>query len=104
MDEYIKRSKLEFDFKQCNSMNSKWTPQRVLQLIHRQKNEYVAPAMPGYWEGYSHSGYCGINDDGDPIYRDGVVYCCSNCRRKTVIKEKYCPSCGAKMDLEVTHD
>lgn len=24
----------------------------------------------------------------------------SRCNRRTVIKEKYCPACGAKMDLE----
>ena len=33
----------------------------------------------------------------NPIYREGVVYYCSNCCRKTVIRENYCPSCGAKM-------
>lgn len=60
----------------------------------------VAPVRHGRWEGYSHTRYCGIDDFGDPIYKDGVVYYCSECMRKTVIKEKYCPSCGAKMDLE----
>lgn len=58
----------------------------------------VAPVVHGKWEGYSHSRYCGVDDYGDPIYRDGVVYYCSACRRKTVVKEKYCPFCGAKMD------
>ena len=63
----------------------------------------VEPVRHGRWEGYSHSYYCGFFDaDGDPVFRDGVVYYCSNpkCRRKTVIKENYCPSCGSKMDLE----
>lgn len=62
----------------------------------------VEPVRCGRWEEYSHSRYCGIDTDGEPVYRDGVVYYCSNpkCRRKTVIKENYCPSCGAKMDLE----
>lgn len=62
----------------------------------------VEPVRHGRWEGYSHSRYCGIDADGEPVYRDGVVYYCSNpkCRRKTVIKENYCPNCGAKMDLE----
>lgn len=62
----------------------------------------VEPVRHGRWEGYSHSRYCGMNADGEPIYRDGVVYYCSNpkCRRKTVIKENYCPNCGSKMDLE----
>ena len=60
----------------------------------------VAPVRYGRWEGYSHSRYCGVDDFGDPIYKDGVVYYCSKCRRKTVIKERYCPSCGACMDKE----
>ena len=63
----------------------------------------VAPVVHGRWEGYTHSHYCGIDEYGEPIYRDGIVYYCSNpkCRRKTVIKENYCPACGAKMDKEV---
>lgn len=59
-----------------------------------------------WWEQYSTPRYCGIDADGNPVYRDGVVYYCSNpkCRRKTVIKENYCPKCGAKMDLKVEND
>lgn len=66
----------------------------------------VEPVRRGRWEGYTHSRYCGIDADGEPVYRDGVVYYCSNpkCRRKTVIKENYCPGCGAKMDLEDEND
>ena len=62
----------------------------------------VEPVRHGRWEGYSHSRYCGIDADGEPVFRDGVVYYCSNpkCRRKTVIKENYCPNCGAKMCLK----
>ena len=62
----------------------------------------VEPVRNGQWEGYTHSRYCGIDEYGEPIFRDGIVYYCSNpkCRRKTVIKENYCPNCGSKMDLE----
>lgn len=62
----------------------------------------VEPVRHGRWEGYTHSHYCGSDKYGDPVFRDGVVYYCTNpkCRRKTVVKEKYCPSCGTKMDLE----
>ena len=67
-----------------------------------EKSADVEPVRHGRWEGYSHSRYCGIDEYGEPIYRDGIVYYCSNpkCRRKTVVKENFCPSCGAKMDLE----
>lgn len=70
--------------------------------LEEEKPADVELVRRGRWEGYSHSRYCGIDADGEPVYRDGVVYYCSNpkCRRKTVIKENYCPSCGSKMDLE----
>lgn len=100
MDEYIEREAAYEDFERCNSENPKWTPSRVKALIARQKAADVAPVRHGRWEGHSHSRYCGTDDFGDPIYKDGVVYYCSECRRKTVIKERYCPNCGAKMDLE----
>ena len=34
----------------------------------------VAPVVHGRWEGYTHSRYCGVDEYGEPIYRDGVVY------------------------------
>lgn len=73
------------------------------KAIKEMPKSIIADAVPvrhGRWEGHSHSRYCGTDDFGDPIYKDGVVYYCSECRRKTVIKERYCPNCGAKMDLE----
>ena len=62
----------------------------------------VEPVRYGRWEGYTRSRYCGLDAHYEPIYRDGIVYYCSNpkCRRKTAIKENYCPNCGTKMDLE----
>lgn len=62
----------------------------------------VEPVRRGRWECYTSTRYCGSDKYGNPVFIDGVVYYCSNpkCRRKTVIKENFCPSCGAKMDLE----
>ena len=54
----------------------------------------------GYWKGFTQSRYFGIDDDGEPIFRDGLFYVCSECRRKSIIKHSYCPRCGAKMDEE----
>lgn len=54
----------------------------------------------GEWQGFTHSRFCGTDKLGDPIYRDGEIYYCSKCRWRTVIKWKYCPNCGAKMDGE----
>lgn len=70
--------------------------------FHRIPAADVEPVRHGRWECYTSSRYCGSDKYGNPVFIDGVVYYCSNpkCRRKTVIKEKFCPSCGAKMDLE----
>lgn len=60
----------------------------------------VAPVRHSYWEEYSCSQYMGMDEEGEPKYRDGRVLVCHNycCRRKTVVKSNYCPNCGAKMD------
>ena len=60
----------------------------------------VAPVRHGRWKGYTRSAYRGTDDFGDPIYRDVSIYYCSNCDRRTVVKERYCPHCGAFMDLK----
>ena len=58
----------------------------------------------GHWKGFTQSRYFGTDDDGEPIFRDGRFYVCSECRRKSIIKYPYCPECGAKMDEEVKQD
>lgn len=51
----------------------------------------------GHWKSYTHSAYHGIDDDGEPIWREVKVYHCNLCNRRTVIKENYCPNCGCRM-------
>lgn len=58
----------------------------------------VAPVRHGRWKGFSHSKWYGFDSLGEPIYRDGVLYCCSECNRRSIIQTKYCPNCGAVMD------
>lgn len=58
----------------------------------------VAPVKHGEWEGRIHDRFYGTDEDGEPIYRDGVVYYCSECRHRSIIKTSFCPNCGAKMD------
>lgn len=99
MDEYIERSAAH-DAVVDAIWHGKRSMYSVANSINSVPSADVAPVRHGRWEGYSHTRYCGIDDFGDPIYKDGVAYYCSECMRKTVIKEKYCPSCGAKMDLE----
>lgn len=59
------------------------------------------PVRNGYWRGLVHYGFYGFKENGSEKYREQVTYHCSNCGRRTVIKEKYCPSCGTRMNLEV---
>ena len=113
MSDYISREaaieaiREEFGCETCNGGNigTMCTFCDVGQTILLIKNipaADVEPVRHGRWDGYTHSRYCGIDEYGEPIYRDGTVYYCANpkCRRKTVIKENFCPSCGAQMDLE----
>lgn len=58
----------------------------------------VAPVVHGRWEGWITPAFYGLDDFGEPIYRDATFYRCSICSRKSAIKEKFCPSCGAMMD------
>ena len=58
----------------------------------------VTPVKRGKWKGYTRSRFCGLDTESNPIYRDGVVYCCSECRRRSIIKTNFCPNCGARMD------
>ena len=72
----------------------------VYHILENFPRADVAPVVHSYWEGYSCSQFMGIDEDGEPKWRDGRFYVCHNyrCRRKTVVKSNYCPNCGAKMD------
>lgn len=59
----------------------------------------VAPVIHAHWYEYRCSRFLGWKN-GDATWADGQLYICSKCHRKTVIKDNYCPSCGAKMDEE----
>lgn len=83
---------------------SEW--EEIKEAINTAPAADVVPVVHGRWEEYTRSRYIGCDEYGDPRYVDGVVYYCSNprCRRRTVIKERYCPSCGAKMDGGADND
>ena len=58
----------------------------------------AAHVVHGEWKGFTRSRFYGIDKYSDPIYRDGIIWHCSKCSRRSVIKTNYCPNCGAKMD------
>ncbi len=72
--------------------------EQACEQIKCMPTEDVAPVNHGHWTGFVKSAFHGCDDLGDPIYHDVTVWHCSVCNRKTVIKEKFCPNCGAKMD------
>lgn len=67
----------------------------------RVKNAPTIEAEPvrhGRWKGWTTSKFTGKYEDYDePVFKDYIYYTCSECYRKSAIKELYCPNCGAKM-------
>lgn len=63
-------------------------------------NQLTIEPKRGKWKGYWKSQFMGCDDFGEPIYRDGKIYYCSKCNRRAIIKENFCPNCGAKMEDE----
>ena len=62
---------------------------------------FVTPKQrTGHWKCFVHSAYHGVDEDGEPIWREVKVYYCDKCNRRTVIMENFCPSCGASMESE----
>lgn len=56
--------------------------------------------LHGRWESFTTSAYIGSDDQGEPRWADRRFFVHKQCGRRSAIKEKYCPLCGAKMDLE----
>lgn len=63
----------------------------------------ATPVVRGFWKEFSRSELVNWKD-GKPVWDDLSVYRCSECDFGTIIKHNYCPSCGAKMDLEASPD
>ena len=98
MSEYIKREQVLKLLESAQAWG--WSMNTLYDEIQALPVEDVAPVVHGRWGGWTTPAFYGMDDFGEPIYRDATFYRCSKCDRKSVIKEKYCPNCGAKMDLE----
>ena len=98
MDEYIKREQVLKLLESAQAWG--WSMNTLYDEIQALPVEDVAPVVHGRWGGWTTPAFYGMDDFGEPIYRDATFYRCSKCDRKSVIKEKYCPNCGAKMILE----
>lgn len=67
-------------------------------MIKNQSTADMQEVRHGRWRGYTSTAFHGMDKIGNPIYRDVNVWTCSECYRKTVIKENFCPNCGARME------
>lgn len=100
MAEYIDLEKAIQGIEEDCSEQVYYSKSDAISLLRAQEVADVAPVSHSYWEGYSCSQYMGMDEFGEPKWRDGRFYICHNyrCRRKTVVKSAYCPNCGARMD------
>ncbi len=57
----------------------------------------AAPVVHGWWKEYTHSALVRWKD-GEPVWADRSVFRCGRCDFGTIVRHKYCPNCGAKMD------
>ncbi len=74
---------------------------RVLANYEDAEENNDQQVRHGGWKGYTTSAYIGSeNEYGDPRYADRRFYRCSECRYGSVVRSKFCPNCGAKMDKE----
>lgn len=81
--------------------NGTFTEAHFRTAIDEQPTVDAEPLRHGEWNGWTATHWTGKkDDDGDPIYAEHIYYKCSECGRRTVIREKFCPNCGAKMDVE----
>ena len=69
-----------------------------LEYIKQMRTVEAEPVRHGRWKGWTRSCFTGKYKDYDePEFKDYKYYQCSECYRKSAIRELYCPQCGAKM-------
>lgn len=102
MPKYIELEKALQKFEEIKKtrtlLNGRFYLDGVMAILETIPAADVAPVVHGRWEGWITPAFYGLDDFGEPIYRDAAFYRCSICSRKSAIKEKFCPSCGAMMD------
>ncbi len=101
MARYIDADKLKPDTKTFTSAYSEELIEFYSQkVIDNALIIDVAPVVHAHWKGVARPALHMCDDLGNHIYHDITAWRCSICDRKTVIKEKFCPNCGAMMDEE----
>ena len=90
--EYIERETLLHKIRWASSA------EEAVMSVRRIPAADVAPVRHGEWIGVDTSYWRWYHDTARPVFSKS--FRCSECGRKTIIREKFCPSCGAKMDKE----
>lgn len=90
--EYIERETLLHKIRWASSA------EEAVMSVRRIPAADVAPVQHGEWIGVDTSYWRWYHDTARTVFSKS--FRCSECGRKTIIREKFCPSCGAKMDKE----
>lgn len=93
---------LGFDYAACRKCRAEivgaWNGNENAAKKAWNRRAASEPERRGHWKGLTTPRWTGkYNDNGDPEYIDYIYYTCSICYRKSVVRESYCPKCGAKM-------
>ena len=87
MDEYINRESIYKTLSMEKPFG--WNNDDLAELFREAKPADVAPVRHGRWT---------WNEEGEIDWEQ--FYRCSNCGDKEYWESKFCPNCGAAMDLE----
>ena len=100
MTRYINAEKITFTLMDMAEASRKLYPGIMTSIsqINAMPAADVQKIRHGEWKGYTKSAFHGVDEFGSSIYRDVTIWYCSECNRRSVVKEKFCPNCGAKMD------
>ena len=67
-------------------------------LVSGTMEDIEIPDRPhGEWKEFTVSTYRGTDEWGEPKWGKGKKFICKRCGRRTVIRENFCPNCGADM-------
>ena len=57
----------------------------------------VKPVERGEWKEYSYNQFMGLDEYGEPKFRESIGYRCTKCELNSIIKHSFCPRCGRDM-------
>ena len=66
--------------------------QKIKEYLFNSK-----PVERGEWKEYSYNQYMGLDDLGEPKFRESIGYRCTKCDLNSIIKHSFCPRCGRDM-------